>query len=48
MAPFNLSFQNCLWKVKNNPANATATNIIANQAPLLTASTPRKDGTTSG
>ena len=33
--PFNLNFQNCLWKVKNNPGNATATNIIANQAPLF-------------
>lgn len=33
--PFNLSFQNCLWKAKSNPANATANNIIANQAPLF-------------
>lgn len=29
------SFQNCLWKVKNNPANITSTNIIANQDPLF-------------
>ncbi|WP_315818418.1 hypothetical protein [Paraflavitalea speifideaquila] len=35
--PFNLSFQNCLWKVKNNPANTTTSNIIANQAPFLIA-----------
>jgi hypothetical protein len=32
---FNLSFENCLWKVKNDPGNATANNIIANQAPLF-------------
>ena len=32
---FNVSFDNCLWKVKNNPANATANNIIANQDPLF-------------
>ncbi len=30
---FTVSFDNCLWKVKNNPANATANNIIANQDP---------------
>ncbi|OQP47535.1 hypothetical protein A4H97_05535 [Niastella yeongjuensis] len=32
---FNVSFQNCLWKVKNQPANVTATNIIANQSPAF-------------
>jgi hypothetical protein len=32
---FNVSFQNCLWKVKNNPANVATTNIIANQPPLF-------------
>ena len=30
---FGVSFDNCLWKVKNSPANATANNIIANQDP---------------
>ena len=32
---FNVSFDNCLWKAKNNPANTTANNIIANQDPLF-------------
>ncbi len=32
---FNVNFQNCLWKVKNSPANVTATNIIANDPPLF-------------
>lgn len=32
---FNVNFQNCLWKVKNNPTNSTAANIIANQPPLF-------------
>jgi hypothetical protein len=32
---FNVSFQNCLWKLKTNPANATATAIIANEAPAF-------------
>jgi len=32
---FNLSFDNCLWKAKNNPANAVVSNIIANQDPLF-------------
>ncbi|HEY4150268.1 MAG TPA: choice-of-anchor Q domain-containing protein [Chitinophagaceae bacterium] len=32
---FNVVFNNCLWKVKNNPANVTANNIIANQDPLF-------------
>jgi hypothetical protein len=32
---FSVSFDNCLWKVKNNPANITANNIIANQDPLF-------------
>lgn len=32
---FNLNFQNCLWKLKNNPANATAANIIANISPAF-------------
>lgn len=32
---FNVSFQNCLWKVKTNPANAAMKDIIANQAPLF-------------
>lgn len=32
---FNLSFQNCLWKLKNNPANATTANIIANTSPAF-------------
>ncbi|WP_205511726.1 choice-of-anchor Q domain-containing protein [Longitalea arenae] len=33
--PFNVNFQNCLWKVKNNPAFVNASNIIANQSPLF-------------
>lgn len=32
---FNVTFQNCLWKVKNNPGNITSSNIIANQSPLF-------------
>ncbi len=32
---FNVSFSNCLWRVKNNPANTTRTNIIANADPLF-------------
>ncbi|HEY0679861.1 MAG TPA: choice-of-anchor Q domain-containing protein [Chitinophagaceae bacterium] len=30
---FDVSFNNCLWRVKNNPANITRTNIIANIDP---------------
>jgi hypothetical protein len=33
--PFNVTFQNCLWKVKNNPGFINANNIIANQSPLF-------------
>lgn len=33
--PFNVSFTNCLWRVKNNPANTTRTNILANADPLF-------------
>lgn len=32
---FTVNFQNCLWKVKNNPANSTTSNIIVNQNPLF-------------
>jgi len=32
---FAVKFQNCLWKVKTNPSNVTATNIIANQEPVF-------------
>jgi hypothetical protein len=32
---FNASFQHCLWKVKNNPANITSSGIIANTSPLF-------------
>ena len=32
---FAVNFQNCLWKVKNNPANTTLLNIIPNQNPLF-------------
>lgn len=32
---FNVNFQNCLWKVKNSPANVTTTNIYANDPPLF-------------
>jgi len=32
---FTANFRNCLWKVKNNPANITATSIIANQDPVF-------------
>ncbi len=32
---FSVSFQNCLWKVKNNPANSIFSNIIANTAPAF-------------
>ena len=30
---FNVNFQNCLWKVKNNPADIVSSNIIANENP---------------
>jgi hypothetical protein len=33
--PFNVSFINCLWRVKNNPANTTRTNIVANADPMF-------------
>jgi hypothetical protein len=32
---FNVSFQNCLWKVKDAPANVTATNMAVNTPPLF-------------
>lgn len=32
---FNVNFSNCLWKVKNNPANSTSANIIANVTPAF-------------
>jgi hypothetical protein len=32
---FNVSFDNCLWKVKTNPSNITTSNIINNQAPVF-------------
>lgn len=32
---FNVTFANCLWKVKNVPANTTRTNILSNQDPLF-------------
>jgi hypothetical protein len=32
---FDVVFTNCLWRVKNNPANTTRTNIIANSDPLF-------------
>jgi len=32
---FAVNFNNCLWKVKDNPANATAVNIINNQNPAF-------------
>jgi hypothetical protein len=32
---FSVTFQNCLWKVKNNPGNSTISNIVANQDPLF-------------
>jgi hypothetical protein len=32
---FNVTFQNCLWKVKNKPANVTTSNIIDDKAPLF-------------
>lgn len=32
---FNVTFENCLWKAKTNPANATITNVITNQDPAF-------------
>lgn len=32
---FSVTFNNCLWKVKNSPANSTTSSIIANQDPLF-------------
>ncbi|MFT3937057.1 MAG: choice-of-anchor Q domain-containing protein [Chitinophagaceae bacterium] len=32
---FNVNFQNCLWKVKTNPSDVVASNIISNQAPAF-------------
>jgi hypothetical protein len=34
-AAFNVQFSNCLWKVKNDPANIIGSNIIANAPPLF-------------
>ena len=34
-AGFNVSFNNCLWKVKTAPADVVASNIIANQNPAF-------------
>ncbi|MFM9908898.1 MAG: hypothetical protein ACKVOW_06105 [Chitinophagaceae bacterium] len=40
---FTASFQNCLWKVKNNPANSSSSNIVANQNPQFdTVNTQRR------
>lgn len=33
--PYLVQFSNCLWKVKNNPSDVTASNIIANQNPAF-------------
>lgn len=33
--PFNVSFMNCLWRVKNVPANTTRANIITNVDPMF-------------
>lgn len=33
--PYLVQFSNCLWKVKNNPTNVTANDIIANQNPAF-------------
>ena len=35
MADFNLSFQNCLWRIKSQPDNIIAANIINGQDPLF-------------
>lgn len=32
---FNVSFENCLWKNKDNPSNVVSTNILNNQNPLF-------------
>lgn len=32
---FNVSFKNCLWRVKNNPANITSSAIISNKDPMF-------------
>jgi hypothetical protein len=32
---FNVAFSNCLWKVKNDPANVTTSAIINNQSPVF-------------
>jgi hypothetical protein len=32
---FNVNFTNCLWKVKTEPLNITATNVISNQDPVF-------------
>ncbi len=32
---YNVSFTNCLWKVKTDPANVTATGIISNTDPVF-------------
>ncbi len=32
---FDVHFDNCLWKIKNDPANVNTSNIIANQDPLF-------------
>lgn len=32
---FDVNFENCLWKIKNNPADVSSSNIIANEDPLF-------------
>ncbi len=40
---FTATFQNCLWKVKNNPANSISSNMVTNQNPLFdTVNTQRR------
>jgi hypothetical protein len=34
-ASFNVRFQNCLWKIKETPANVTAIDMLANEDPLF-------------
>ena len=34
-AAYNVNFTNCLWKVKTDPANITATGIISNTDPVF-------------
>ena len=42
-ASFNVSFNNCLWKVKTTPSDIIVSNIIANQNPAFDSTNAQKN-----